>query len=234
MKNGFFVTGTDTGVGKTTIAAAIIRTALQKGLRSVGMKPVETGCRREGDTLIPEDGTVLWHAADRVVALDDVVPVRFAKPVAPLVAERLEGHTVDLARIHKMLDRLNEEFDTVVVEGAGGLFVPITDSSPRRPYFMLDLARDIGFPLIIVARAGLGTLNHTLLSVKAAVNSGVDVAAVIVNQGEGHTDVSGETNLAMLRELLHVPVLGVFPRLRNFSSDEVESASALINICRLF
>lgn len=209
VKKGIFISGTDTGVGKTMIAAAIVRSALRRGMKVAVLKPVETGCNRAEGGLVPADGMLLREAAGLSLPIGQIVPLRYATPVSPLVAARREGVVPDIAAIHAAYRQLAELYDYVVVEGAGGLMVPITEN-----YFMIDLVRDFGLPLALVAGTRLGTINHTLLSIRHAIASGVEVVGVVLNQvAPPVNDVAEQTNPEVLRELLSVPVIGPFPHL---------------------
>ncbi len=168
MAKGFFVTGTDTGVGKTIITAALIKTSNLLGFRACGMKPIETGCLREGDILIPSDGMLIKTIAHMEETVNHISPCCFEKPLAPLPASEIEGTPVDFEKIRKAYAELSQKYDVVIVEGIGGLLVPI-----RKDYFVLDLARDFGLPVIVVSRPGLGTINHTMLSVNYAIKEGL-------------------------------------------------------------
>ncbi len=229
------MTGTDTGVGKTIIAASLVREALQEGLRVAVMKPVETGCARETGLLQPADGLFLWGIAGEPTSLDEVVPIRYETPVAPLVAARIEGRLPDVKEVLAVFARLKNEFDFVVVEGAGGLLVPIGEHWSGRPgvYYMRDLAADFGLPLVIVGRAGLGTINHTLLSVHEAESAGIKVAGVVLNQTEPRSDTASATNIGVLRELLAVPVFGIYRHLTERVAPEIDAASREIGLGRL-
>lgn len=220
---GIFVSGTDTGVGKTMIAAALIRSACRRGMRVAALKAVETGCLAEDGSLIPADGLFLREAAGLSLPIDQIVPVRYATPVAPMVAARREGYPVDLEAIHEAYRRLAASYDLVVVEGAGGLMVPISDRGGG--YFMIDLVRDLGLPLILVTGTRLGTINHTLLSVRQAEAAGIAIAGVVLNQVLLPVNDSAEqTNLALLRELLSVPVVGPFPHCPEKTIAGIDSA----------
>lgn len=196
-----FVTGTDTGVGKTVVAAGLARLLDRAGQRVAVLKPVETGCGEGG----PADGRLLGEAVG--VAAGEVVPVTYREPLAPLVAAREEGRPVDLDRLDRAMARL-ASFPWLLVEGAGGLSVPLTDDLD-----MAGLARRWHLPLLVVARPGLGTLNHTVLTVRYAESEGLEVLGVVVSGWpEGGDDPSLRTNLAMIEELSGRPVLGVVPR----------------------
>jgi dethiobiotin synthetase len=230
MPKGFFITGTDTGVGKTIITAALIRAAGIIGLRACGMKPIETGCKTargqrslvcsKEPTLVPSDGMFLKEMAGMADSLDLVTPVCFEKPLAPLSASGLEGKTVDLEKIKKAFIYLAASYDAVIVEGIGGLLVPI-----KKEYFVLDLARDFGLPLIVVSRPGLGTINHLMLTVKYALKEGLTVAGIIMNfthTPEG--DLAEKTNPEAIKLISPVPIIGTFPYLKDLESSTIEKA----------
>ncbi len=230
MANGFFVTGTDTGVGKTIITAALIKAAEIIGLRACGMKPIETGCKTASGqrsvvcskekTLIPSDGMFLKEMAGMADPLDLVTPVCFEKPLAPLSASGIEGKTVDLEKIKKAFTCLAGSYDAVIVEGIGGLLVPI-----NKEYFVLDLARDFGLPLIVVSRPGLGAINHSMLTVNYALKEGLTVAGIIMNYT--HTpegDLAEKTNPEVIKQISPVPIIGTFPYLKDLESSTIEKA----------
>jgi dethiobiotin synthetase len=202
------VTGTDTGVGKTVVAAAIVTRLRARGLRVAGMKPVETGLER-GD---PASDAALLRAAaggDAPEAL--VCPVVLPEPLAPWLAARRAGRVIELEALDCALDALEDGRDAVVVEGAGGLLVPVTEGVAFDALFRRWDAK-----LIVVAGNRLGALNHTLLTVQAARAAGLEVRGVVLNAlAPATTAVADETNLASLAELLpDLPVIP-FPWLEN-------------------
>jgi len=154
---GLFITGTDTEVGKTYIAAMIARALVASGRRVGVYKPVASGCRRVEGELVSDDAVALWEAAGRPGALERVCPQRFEAPLAPHLAARAEGKTLDNRLLRTGLDYWTERSDVVLVEGAGGLLCPLGEHE-----YVIDLARDFGFPLVVVAKNALGTINHTL------------------------------------------------------------------------
>src|SRR5512140_548334 len=153
--NGFFITATDTGVGKTEIACAILRAARAAGIDAVGMKPAQAGLT-PGE---PTDAERLREASGGVEPLAAICPYSLAAPLAPAVAARIEGRRIDLDRIVEGARSLAVRHAAIVVEGAGGLLVPLTE---RETY--ADLAVALALPVIVVARAGLGTVNHAALT----------------------------------------------------------------------
>ena len=172
MKRTILVTGTDTGVGKTVVTCAILRALLQRGLHPFPIKPVETGC---DDLRRPEDAIALSAAAGGV-DLATVCPVRYQTPASPWTAARLEGSKHSFEGLVDHIRAVQQTHDLVIVEGAGGLLVPIAQGKSYA-----DLAVAIGASLIVVARDALGTLNHTSLTLEAALSRGIPVSAVVLN-----------------------------------------------------
>ncbi len=209
---GFFITGTDTGVGKTIVAGIIINILKAHGLKTCAMKPFETGCLKEGDLIIPSDGLFLKEMAGMEESLNYVTPVSLEKPLAPMVAAELEGVDLDLEPVWKAYEYLKKRYEAIVVEGVGGLLVPI-----KKDYFVIDLIKGFGLPVIVVSRPTLGTINHTLLTVRALLSEGLSVKGIIFNYSmppEG--SIAEETNPQVISRLTDVPVLGVIPHLRVF------------------
>ena len=219
-RHGLFVTGTDTGVGKTVVACALLRAFRARGVDVGAMKPIETGVGPEG----PLDALALREAAGAGDALDDVCPQRFALPAAPTVAARAEGRRVDAGAIYAAHGRLTARHDCVIAEGAGGLLVPATEELS-----MADLARKLELPLLIVARAALGTINHTLLSLEAATERGLAVAGVVISHADGELSAASLANLGALREALGSALLGELPPF----TGNAPAADAQIDVERL-
>ena len=192
-----FLTGTDTNVGKTYVAALLIRALRTAGRDCIGMKPICCGERADAEEL---------HAAsDRAIALNDVNPVWLRPPAAPYTAAMIENRPIDLALIRETFARLRGAHESLIVEGVGGWLVPIT-----RDYFVSDLAAEFALPIAVVVANRLGALNHTLLTVQAIRARGLECAGLILN----HTlpppeppDIATTTNRAMLEDLLDLPVL---------------------------
>jgi len=206
VKQTILVTGTDTGVGKTVVTCAILRGLLQRGLRPVPIKPVETGC---DDIQRPEDAIALSTAAGGV-DLATVCPVRYEIPASPWTAARLEGSKHSFDGIIEHIRSVQRTCDLVIVEGAGGLLVPIVEGKNYA-----DLAVAIGASIIVVARDALGTLNHTSLTLEAASSRGIPVMAVVLNAVASPDLVSlphGDELRALWPGVL---ILGPIPRREN-------------------
>lgn len=195
---GLFVTGTDTAVGKTYVGALIAR-ALAKDGRRVGVyKPAESGCRREGEELVAADAAFLWEAAGRPGDLEHVCPQKFAASLAPHLAAMAEERRIDAQLLRDGLDYWRERSDVVIVEGAGGLMSPLGEEE-----YVADLALDFAFPLVVVSRNGLGTINHTLQTLISAATfrEGLDVAGIVLNAAGPQTEGDDESIASNRREL---------------------------------
>jgi len=222
---GFFITGTDTGVGKTIIAGTLIRVLSFLGVKTGAMKPVESGCMREGDVLIPSDGIFLKRTAQMQESIKQVTPFCFESPLAPLPASKLEKKNISITEIRKVFYRLYSHYDAVVMEGIGGLMVPL-----KTNYFVVDLARETGLPLIVVAKPGLGSINHTMLTVNYALREGLQVAGIIINYSHPpENSLAEETNPQVLKQICPVPLIGIFPYLKNRDESMIEK-TALKNL----
>lgn len=203
-KKGIFITGTDTGVGKTHIGTAISMALVADGVDVGIMKPVETGCRRRNGRLIPRDALRLMQAVRSTDPLDRINPYRFSEPLAPAVAAAREGKVISLEAILSAYRALAKRRRFLVVEGAGGIMVPL---SYRVTY--LDLAARLRLPVLVVARSNLGTINHTVLTVMALRRRKVPVAGIVLNDSTGSKHgIAERTNAAVIVRLTGVPVVG--------------------------
>ncbi len=221
MHKGFFITGTDTGVGKTIIACALIKVIQSFEKKVCAMKPIESGCSREGDVLIPYDGTFLRQAAHMEDSLRLVTPCCFENPLAPFAAAALEGRSVDIDEVKKAFSALCRSYEAVIVEGIGGVMVPL-----MKDYYVVDLAKELSLPLLIVAKPGLGTINHTLLTITYALEAGLDVAGIVINYSRPpENSLAEKTNPKVLEEICPVPLIGTFPYLKGIGEDVIEKTA---------
>jgi dethiobiotin synthetase len=198
---GLFVTGTDTGVGKSVLAAAVCAALVERGEQVAAFKPVVTGLDEPVEGW-PRDHDLLAGAAGGWQAPEEVAPYRFGPPLSPHYAAELAGETIEPARLldAARTDRL------LVAEGVGGLMVPITPG-----YLVRDLAVDLGLPVVIAARTGLGTINHTLLTIDAARAAGLRVAGVVMTPWPAEPEPIEDSNRATVERLGGVPVSGLAP-----------------------
>jgi len=173
---GIFITGTDTGVGKTLIAGAIAKILSQNGKKAGVFKPIATGCKKTKAGLVSEDAEFLKRCTDSEFGLNIINPVKFEKPAAPFSCEKAENRKVDFVKIAIAYGQICSKTDYIIVEGIGGIRVPITDKID-----VLAMAKAFNLPVVIVARAGLGTINHTLLTIDAVRSSGLTLAGVVIS-----------------------------------------------------
>jgi dethiobiotin synthetase len=206
--SGLFITGTDTGVGKTLITAGLAIALRARGIDVGVMKPIETGCPTRGGRLLPLDAMTLQEASGSRDALDLINPYRFREPLAPMVAAEVSGRRIDMEKLRERFVRLAGRHPAVLVEGAGGLMVPITETSS-----FLDFAGLLKLPLLVVIGSRLGALNHARLTVEAALHARLPVAGVILNHPNEQRSPAQRTNLLALRRVLPVPVLAQIPHL---------------------
>jgi dethiobiotin synthetase len=207
MTKGIFITGTDTGVGKTYIATGIAKTLRSEGIDVGVMKPAETGCRPRFGKLMPSDADALVRAAAVRDSLSLVNPYRFQAPVAPSVAAELERKRIDPEKILRSFRTLSHRHQFMIVEGAGGIMAPLA-----RGYLFLDLAEVLGLPVVIIARPGLGTINHSLLTIEALRSRGLTIAGVVINDGQGgRKGLAEATSPAVIQNLSGVPIIGIIP-----------------------
>ncbi len=203
---GFFVTGTDTGVGKTFFSAALLHALAGLGVRAVAMKPVAAGAELKDGVWVNEDVDILTRAAPVRAPAEMVNPYLFREPIAPHLAADHKGVTIEIPRIAAALDELAGLSDLVVVEGVGGFRVPL---GPVRD--TADLAVRLGLPLILVVGMRLGCLNHALLTAEAIAARGLRLAAWVANPIDPAMAAYDE-NLAALRARLPAPLLAELPR----------------------
>ncbi len=203
---GIFVTGADTGVGKTRVTACIAQALHRAGLRVGVYKPVASGCVARDGQWISEDAMALWEAAGRPGTWQAVCPQRFAAPLAPPLAAAAEGRMVDAALLRSGLRHWLERSDLVLIEGVGGLMSPVSDDD-----FVADLADDFGFPLLVVVANALGVVNQALqtLITAAVYRDGLEVAGLVLNHPRppAEDDPSTATNRGQLERWCGPPVL---------------------------
>ena len=218
--HGLFVTGTDTGVGKTRVATALLRAFARRGLRAVGMKPVAAGCQRIDGALVSEDVAALAAASNVNLPVDLINPYRFQPAIAPHLAAELAGERISLERIRDAYVALAAGADRVVVEGAGGFLVPLNERED-----FADLARLLGLPVLLVVGMRLGCLNHALLTAEAVQRRGLPFVGWVANRLDAQMSVF-QQNVDTLRERLGAPLLGTVP----FGVEDAEAATLFLDL----
>ncbi|MDB4862673.1 dethiobiotin synthase [Pirellulaceae bacterium] len=207
MAPGIFITGTDTDVGKTYVAALIAKQLHKQGVNVGVYKPAASGCTDNGDNMLfSEDADALWNAAGQPATVNHVCPQMFRAPLAPHLSARAEGKEIHRELLVQGIEYWQENSDFIIVEGAGGLMSPISDDD-----FVADLAYEFGFPLVVVVANKLGCINHTLqtLVTAAAYEDGISIAGIILNQVIPPTpdDQSLDSNPAEIERVCIPPVL---------------------------
>jgi dethiobiotin synthetase len=206
MGHGIFITGTDTGVGKTLFACGLAMFLKESGYKVGVMKPAETGCPEQNGALLPEDAVGLKEASGCEVPLDNICPYRFRDPLAPAVAAERAGINIEIDRLMDIYGEISSACDVTLIEGAGGLMVPILPS-----YTYADFARVLKLPLIVVAANRLGMINHLLLTLEHASCKGLSVLGYILNRVSSENSLAAETNRQALASLTGVSCLGELP-----------------------
>lgn len=210
---GLFVAGTDTGVGKTLVAAALIHHLREKGVNVGAFKPIESGGT--------EDSTFLREAVGSEDPLELMNPYSFNQPISPHQAAEEEGREISISTILDAFESLKQRHDYIVVEGAGGLLVPL-----RRDFLIGDLIARLDLPVLVVARAAVGTINHTLLTVKQAQSLGLRVLGVVINHEKPVSDCEDVSKPEEMAHFMDVPLLGKFPYLNSLDSETLKKALA--------
>jgi dethiobiotin synthetase len=213
-----FVIGTDTSVGKTLVSCALLQAFAAQNMRVAGMKPVASGCRREGRMLVSEDAEMLLAAGNVPVSIKQINPYAFEPALAPHLAAAMAGTEITLPPILAAFEKLQVQVDLVVVEGVGGFRVPLNDREDTA-----DLARALCLPVVLVVGMRLGCLNHALLTVEAIQQRGLELAGWVANCIDPEM-VALKDNLAALNTRLPTACLGVIPYLKNPGIDAVRVA----------
>ena len=204
--NGLFITGTDTGVGKTLITGGIAAVLRQQGLKVGVFKPIASGCRDEG-ILISDDTEFLALCADADYSLSIISPVTYKTPAAPITCVQLEGCEIDYEEIATAYNYLCDNTDVVLVEGIGGALVPIDAE-----HTVMDLAAEFNLPTVIVARPNLGTINHSLLTIEAVRNAGLPVAGLVISGYNAlEADIAEETSPDVICGFSNTNLLSIVP-----------------------
>ncbi|MFH2066594.1 MAG: dethiobiotin synthase [Pseudomonadota bacterium] len=224
MMESFFIAGTDTGVGKTIFCLLLMHYFGEKGYRPFYLKPFQTGCSDPYDTY--SDARFIYSHIRRLREKDpaDSMIFCFQNPKAPWFAGRDMNRQVDLASVSRIMNEKASRFNPIIVEGAGGLLVPLTEN-----LLVADAVGRLNLKVILVARGSLGTINHTLLSIEAIMKRGIDLAGIVfMDAGESQTpeDLIRE-NMEAIKHFSGIPVAGVIRHIRDFSDPGVDYFSVL-------
>ena len=218
----YFITGTDTEIGKTTVSCALIRALAKKGLHVAPMKPVAAGASEIGGQWHNEDVDALIAASNTELPLSLIAPYLLKTPIAPHLAALLDQRPIELLHILSCYNEICRQADAVIVEGVGGFCVPFTDSTSSA-----DLAVQLNLPVILVVGLKLGCINHALLTAEAIRARGLNLAGWIANRIEPHMPFADD-NIRTLETWLNTPLLGTMPYLESFSE-----ADAYLDLSKL-
>ncbi len=228
IAKGFFITGTDTGIGKTVITAGLADCLKQRGINAGVMKPVQSGAIRKGPVLVSADALLAVKTAGVDDPLELVNPYCLEAPLAPKVAAELAGVKINPDRITDAYHQLRSRHELMLVEGAGGIMVPLA-----KGLLVADLILMLGLPAIIVARPALGTVNHTLLTVEYARARGIRTAGVIINNLIKETEeIAEKTAPALIAEFSGLPVLGIVPHAEGVDVEACEPGEIIEQVNR--
>jgi len=215
MEEGFFITGTDTGVGKTLVSAALMHYFKKQGKSVAAMKPVASGAIWKNSQLVNDDALLLQQSASEKLQYESVNPYVFEEPVSPHIAAKNDGKIICFDKILKNLNQLQQSFDIVIVEGVGGWLVPL---GPKID--ISDLAKTLKLPVIVVVAIRLGCINHARLTFAAINKAGVTVAGWVANCVDPGMAAQQE-NIQTIKELIAAPLLSIFPYFPEPDLDEL-------------
>ncbi|MBI2533472.1 MAG: dethiobiotin synthase [Deltaproteobacteria bacterium] len=213
MGTGIFITGVDTGVGKTFVACGLASLLRDLGYRVGVMKPAEAGCAERDGELFPEDAVRLKEASGCQEPIENICPYRLSEPLAPSIAAERAGVKIDIDHLLAVYNEISAQHDMTLVEGAGGLMVPLLPS-----YTYADLAKVLKLPLIVVAANRLGAINHLVLTLEHASCKGLRVLGYVLNHIESPLSLAAETNREVLANLTAAPCLAELPFLENMEA----------------
>jgi len=213
MGGGLFITGTDTGVGKTLVACGLAALLRESGYKVGVMKPAETGCEERDGKPFPQDAYLLKEVSGCSEPVEKICPYRLRDPLTPSMAAEREGVKIDISLLEKIYGEISSNHDITLVEGAGGLLAPILPS-----YTYADLARLLKLPLLVVAANRLGVINHLLLTLEHASCRGLRVLGYVFNRLDAQPSLAADTNREALLSLTAVPCLGEIPYIEDLEA----------------
>jgi dethiobiotin synthetase len=210
---GFFVTGTDTDVGKTIISSGLAAVLKEKKVDVGVFKPLLSGIDREDPT---SDTSLLKQLSQTSLSYEEITPFQFKEPLAPYVAGKLEGKIIGIEEVVDHWEKIREKHEFFIVEGAGGISVPLGEG-----FLVSDLIKVLQLPIVIVARPNLGTFNHIFLTVQYAKNMGLSIAGIVINGINESPDLAEKTNPELIEQLCGVPILGITPKLKEITKENI-------------
>lgn len=220
MTKGIFIVGTDTDVGKTIVTAGLMYIMRSNGYNATYFKAALSGALEENNKLIPGDTKIVSETSNLEEKYENITPYVYKNAVSPHLASKLENKPIDLSIVKQKYNYLKEKYDFIIGEGSGGITCPLIEDE-RGSYSLENLIKDLNMNVIIVARAGLGTINHTVLTVKYIESLGIKIKGIIVNSYE--EGLLCDDNIKMIEKLTKVPIIGKFKKIENLEENIIEA-----------
>ncbi len=216
VSKGVFIIGTDTNIGKTVVSAGLMHVLRSNKYNVCYFKPVLSGAIYKNDLLYSSDTHFVKKVSELDEEFDNITPYAFKTPVSPHLAARIENKSIDISVIKSKFQFLKEKYEYIIAEGMGGIIVPVTNER----YMLFDLIKELKMDCLLVARAGVGTINHTALTVNFAKSIGLKIKGIIINQ---YTNEFYENdNIKIIEELTKIPVIAVIPRFKDVDTERFE------------
>jgi dethiobiotin synthetase len=219
MSKGIYIIGTDTEVGKTVVSAGLMHLLLSNKYKAAYFKPVASGQVLLNGAYQSTDASFIKTVSGFAEDQKNITPFSFKNAVAPHLASRLEGRSIESAVIKDILQYLKNHYAWIIAEGAGGLAVPLNDQG----FMQYDLIRELGFPCLLVCRTGLGTINHTLLTLRFAQSAGLTIKGIVMN-GNGQTQAETD-NIETIRKLSGIPAIFTIPALAGVDTEKLQTGN---------
>jgi dethiobiotin synthetase len=220
MTKGVFIVGTDTDVGKTVVTSGIMHVLRSNGYNATYFKAALSGAIKVGNELVPGDTKFVSEVSNLKEAYVNTTPYVYKTAVSPHLAAKLENNPIDLDVIREKYDYLKEKYDYIIAEGSGGIICPLIDDE-RGLYTLENLIKDLNMSVIIVARAGVGTINHTVLTVKYISSLGINIKGIIINKYI--ENLICNDNIKLIEKITKVPVIGKFRNMENLEDNMIQA-----------
>lgn len=229
MSKGIFIVGTDTEVGKTIITSSIMYLLIKNGYKATYFKAALSGVLQSSDSNIPGDGYTVKKISGLEEDYDNIVPYIYKTEVSPHLAAKIENKPIKIEVIKEKYNLLKEKYEYIVAEGSGGIICPLIDDD-KGMYNLYDLIKDLNMNVIVVTRASVGTINHTILTIKFIESIGIKIKGIIVNNYEDN--YCCKDNIKIIKRLTNVPIISVFPKLNIKLQNNLDSINENIDIIR--
>ncbi|MFD3156925.1 dethiobiotin synthase [Haloimpatiens sp. FM7330] len=220
MSKGIFIVGTDTDVGKTIVTAGIMHVLRSNGYNATYFKAALSGALEVNDKLVPGDTKIVSEVSNLKESYENITPYVYRSAVSPHLASKIEKKPIDLNVIMKKYEYLKKKYDYIIAEGSGGIICPLIDDE-RGVYTLENLIKDLNMSVILVARAGLGTINHTVLTVKYIESLGINIKGIIINNYV--QNLLCNDNIKMIEKFTKLPIIGKLKNIENLNENMVQA-----------